>query len=231
MTSPIELALEDGRRTSFVHYPSGKSRQLLVVLAHGAGAGQRHPFLAATATGLASRGIDVVTFDFPYMHARKGAPDKAPVLEHCFRAVVDAARSLPALRRHRLFLGGKSMGGRMATHLAAQGLDGLLGVFVLGYPLHPPGQPAKLRVAHFPDMTVPLLIVQGERDTFGAPAEFEAHLMIIPTAVALHPIAGADHSLTVRGKRGPEVFEQTLETVNEWITQVASASSSSVPKI
>lgn len=223
MASPIELALEDSRRTTFVHYPADKDWRLLVVLAHGAGAGQRHPFIAATGNGLASRGIDVVTFDFPYMHARKGAPDKAPVLEHCFRAVAGAARSLPALRRHRLFLGGKSMGGRMATHLAAQGLDGLLGVFVLGYPLHPPGQPAKLRVTHFPDIAVPLLIVQGERDAFGSPTELESHLKAIPTAVVLHPVGGADHSLTVRGTRGPEVFEQTLQTVNDWISRVADA--------
>ena len=163
------LALDDGRATTVIHYPADEPRGVLFVFAHGAGAGQRHPFMTGVARGLAARGIDVVTFDFPYMHARRGAPDKAPVLEACFRAVIDAARARDGMQRHRLFIGGKSMGGRMATHLGAQGIDGLAGIVVLGYPLHPPGQPEKLRVSHLPDIRVPVLIVQGERDAFGSP--------------------------------------------------------------
>src|SRR5688572_3194288 len=118
-----------------------------MVLAHGAGAGQTHPFMVATARGLAARGIDVLTFDFPYMtKLKRGAPDRPPVLEQSFRDAIAAARGWSAAGR--LFIGGKSMGGRIATHLGAQGFDGLSGIVALGYPLHPPGQPGRLRVAH-----------------------------------------------------------------------------------
>ena len=214
----IAIELEGGKSTTATHYPAEKSRKVLFVLAHGAGAGQNHPFMVATAKGLAARGIDVVTFDFPYMHAKRGAPDKAPVLEHCFRAVIEASRRIEGAHRHRLFIGGKSMGGRMATHLGAQELAGLKGIVALGYPLHPPGAPDKLRVAHLPAISVPVLIVQGERDAFGSPAELEPHLKTMKkAAVTLHPIAGADHSLTVRSKRGPEVFEEILTTIADWI--------------
>ena len=187
------------------------------MLAHGAGAGQRHPFMVGTAQGLAARGIDVVTFDFPYMHDRRGAPDKAPVLEACFRSVIAASLEDADLSRHRLVIGGKSMGGRMATHLGAQDVDGLKGIVALGYPLHPPGQPQKLRVAHLPDITVPTLIVQGERDAFGTPKELEAPLKTMKAPVTLHVIEGADHSLTIRSKRGPEVFEGMLTVVADWM--------------
>jgi predicted alpha/beta-hydrolase family hydrolase len=213
----LAIDLGDGRSTTAIHYPAEKPRKALLVLAHGAGAGQKHPFMVATANGLAARGIDVVTFDFPYMHAKRGAPDKAPVLEHCFRAVIEAGRSIKGLSRHRLFIGGKSMGGRMATHLGAQELPDLNGIVVLGYPLHPPGQRAKLRVAHLPAIAVPVLIVQGEKDVFGSPSELEPHLKVLKAAVTLHPVDGADHSLTVRSKRGAEVFDGILTTISEWM--------------
>jgi predicted alpha/beta-hydrolase family hydrolase len=217
MTAPITIDLGNGRVTLAMPYRAAKARRELLVLAHGAGAGQRHPFMVSAATGLAARGIDVVTFDFPYMHERRGAPDKAPVLERTFRAVIAASRADKGLARHRLFIGGKSMGGRMATHLAAQGVDGLAGVVVFGYPLHPPGQPDKLRVSHLPSIAVPLLIVQGERDAFGSPAELAPHLNTMSAPVVVHPIASADHSLSVRGKRGPEVFDAMLAAVADWM--------------
>ena len=213
----IAIDAGDGKTTTANHYAAEKPRKILVVLAHGAGAGQKHPFMVATAEGLAARGIDVVTFDFPYMHARRGAPDKAPVLERCFKAVIDASRTIKGLSRHALFIGGKSMGGRMATHLGAQDVEGLKGVVALGYPLHPPGAPDKLRVAHLPEISVPVLIVQGERDAFGSPAELEPHLKTMKKAATLHPIAGADHSLTVRSRRGAEVFEDILTTISDWM--------------
>ena len=106
-------------------YPHESARATLV-LAHGAGAGQQHPVVVATASGLAGRGINVVTFDFPYMRARRNVPDKAPVLEDAFRTVIDAARAWSGAAP--MFIGGKSMGGRIATHLGAQGLDGLNGI-------------------------------------------------------------------------------------------------------
>jgi predicted alpha/beta-hydrolase family hydrolase len=213
----FDVALDGGRSTTANHYGAEKPAGVLFVFAHGAGAGQKHPFMVNTAKGLAARGIDVVTFDFPYMHAKRGAPDKAPVLESCFTAVIGASRALKGLGRHALFIGGKSMGGRMATHLGAQDVKGLKGIAVLGYPLHPPGAPDKLRVAHLPSITVPLLIVQGEKDAFGNPAEFAPHLKTMKAPVTLHAIAGADHSLTVRSKKGAEIFEGILTFVAGWM--------------
>jgi predicted alpha/beta-hydrolase family hydrolase len=219
---PFDVALDGGRTTTANHYAAEKPAGVLFVFAHGAGAGQKHPFMVNTSKGLAARGIDVVTFDFPYMHAKRGAPDKPPVLERCFHAVIDASLALKGLARHALFIGGKSMGGRMATHLGAQDVKGLKGIAVLGYPLHPPGAPDKLRVAHLPSIAVPVLIVQGEKDAFGSPAEFAPHLKMMKASVALHPIAGADHSLTVRSKKGAEVFEGILTFVADWMRELAN---------
>jgi predicted alpha/beta-hydrolase family hydrolase len=213
----FDVALPDGRSTTATLYPAGKPAKILFVFAHGAGGGQKHSFMVNAAQGLAARGIDVVTFDFPYMHAKRGAPDKAPLLESCFRSVIAAAQGQKGLAKHRLFIGGKSMGGRMATHLGAQEVAGIAGIVVLGYPLHPPGAPEKLRVAHLPSIAVPLLIVQGEKDAFGNPAEFAPHLKTMKAPVELHAIAGADHSLTVRSKKGAEIFEGILTFVAEWM--------------
>ena len=199
-------------------YPAGQAPTALLVLAHGAGAGQKHPFMVSTARGLASRGVDVVTFDFPYMARGRGGPDRPPVLEQAFRDVLDAARAWS--RATRVFIGGKSMGGRMATHLGAQGADGLRGIVALGYPLHPPGKPEQLRIAHLPAITVPVLIVQGERDTFGTPAELEPHVGAMPAAVTLHVVEGGDHSLTVRGARGKGSHEAILERITSWMASV-----------
>jgi uncharacterized protein len=198
-----------------VTYPAEGPPRALLVLAHGAGAGQKHPFMVATARGLAARGLDVVTFDFPYMARGRGGPDRPPVLEQSFRDVIDAARTWS--RATRLFIGGKSMGGRMATHLGAQALPGLHGIVVLGYPLHPPGKPQQLRVAHLSSIDVPVLIVQGERDAFGTPDEFTAHLETMKAKVTLHAIQGADHSLTVRGAKGQGVHDSILDTIVKWM--------------
>ena len=203
-----------------IHYaaaPSGSSPTLLV-LAHGAGAGQRHPFMVATARGLAERGIDVVTFDFPYMQQKRKVPDKAPVLEAAFRKAIAEALG-HVTPEHALFIGGKSMGGRMATHLAAQKQAGVRGVVALGYPLHPPGKPDQLRAAHLPSIDVPLLIVQGERDTFGTPEELRPVLRTLSAPVTLHVVEGGDHSLTTRGRRpaGGGTYATVLDTVAAWI--------------
>ena len=189
-----------------------------MVLAHGAGAGERHPFMLAVARGLAARGIDVVTFEFPYMREKRRAPDKAPVLEAAFRDAVAEARAGVGAR-HRLLIGGKSMGGRMATHLAAQGLDGLAGVAVLGYPLHPPGKPEQLRVAHLPAIRVPVLIVQGERDAFGTPDELEPHLARMTARVTVHVVPHGDHSLAVPKSAGAaqqDVYARVLDAIASW---------------
>jgi predicted alpha/beta-hydrolase family hydrolase len=198
-----------------IPYPAEGGAERVLVLAHGAGAGQKHPFMVATAKGLAARGISVVAFDFPYMRERRHVPDKAPVLEAAFREAIEAAREWSGEKR--VFIGGKSMGGRMATHLGAQGFDGLLGIVALGYPLHPPGRPDKPRTEHLPSIRVPVLIVQGERDTFGTPDELKPVIATMKATVTLHVVTGGDHSLTVRGRRKDEAFTEVLDLVARWM--------------
>ena len=184
----------------------------LLVLAHGAGGGQSHPFMVRYARGLAERGIDVVTFDFPYIQRGRSAPDRAPVLESAFRRVISGASARPEVAGSRLFIGGKSMGGRMATHIAAApeawpaDVPPLSGVVVFGYPLNPPGGPSKRspdRVSHLARITVPMLIVQGTRDNFGGPKDIDNALSgLKPAGVK----AGESAGLKSGRNRGPEVF-------------------------
>ena len=187
----------------------------LLVLAHGAGAGQQHPFMTAVAKGFATRGVDVVTFDFPYMRERRKIPDKAPVLERAFTEVVTAARQWSGATR--CFIGGKSMGGRMATHLGAAHLDGLSGIVVFGYPLHPPGKPEQLRVAHLGSIAAPVLIIQGERDAFGTPQELKPAIETMTANVTLHVVAKGDHSLSVPGRHRDEVLAEVLDVAGTWM--------------
>jgi predicted alpha/beta-hydrolase family hydrolase len=198
-------------------YRADGTPRALFVFAHGAGAGQHHPFMTGVSRALAARGIDVVTFDFPYMRQRRGAPDRPPVLEQAFRDVVAAARGWSAAVR--FFVGGKSMGGRMATHLAAQHLESLSGVVCFGYPLHPPGKPDQLRVAHLPSIAVPLLIIQGERDAFGTPAELGPHLESMRADVRLQVVERADHSLAVRGRAAADMQSELAHIAADFMTE------------
>ena len=208
---------------SITTYAAAGDAKAVLVLAHGAGAGQKHPFMVSTARELAARSVDVATFDFPYMAQGRHAPDRAPVLEQAFRVAIDEARRWS--RAARLVIGGKSMGGRMATHLGAQkerregvpgdrALDGLAGIVVLGYPLHPPGKPDQPRTAHLPSITAPVLIIQGERDTFGTPDELAPVLKTMHAPVTLHVVARGDHSLAVRGQKTPDFYD----VIERWIT-------------
>jgi predicted alpha/beta-hydrolase family hydrolase len=198
--------------------PTPSTLNALLVLAHGAGGGQGHPFMVRYAQGLAARGIDVVTFNFPYMDAGRGAPDRAPVLENAFRRVVTAAAARRDLRVDTLFIGGKSMGGRMATHVAAApdlwpgATPALDGVIVFGYPLNPPGGPSKRspdRTSHLAKIPVPMLIVQGTRDQFGGPDAIGA---VFPPTTRVLALEGADHS--PKPKYDQLVFDGVVDFVS-----------------
>ena len=217
----FSIPLRAGRATDARHYPPSQPSGRLFVFAHGAGAGQTHAFMVSVADGLAARGVDVVTFDFSYMHERRPVPDRAPALESCFETVIEAARGRKGLADRRLFIGGKSMGGRMATHLGARGMAGLEGIVALGYPLHPPGKPDQLRVAHLSSLAVPILVVQGERDAFGTPAELAPFLRGMPAGATLHVVEGGDHSLTARGRRAPDQLARVSDVVAGWMNGVA----------
>jgi predicted alpha/beta-hydrolase family hydrolase len=172
-------------------YRASERKGPALILAPGAGAGQTHPFMVRAAEGLASRGVDVMTFDFLYMHARRRLPDRTDRLEACWREAIALARA--ELRPASLFVGGKSMGGRIASHIAAAGEPAVDGLVLLGYPLHPPKQPEKLRVAHLAGIRAPILCIQGERDEFGAPDDLRPHF---PPSAQIVPTAGG-HSFTL----------------------------------
>lgn len=203
---------------------SSASPAAFLVLAHGAGAGQASPFMVRVARGLASRGITTATFDFPYMAARRKVPDRAPILEAAWRDAIDAAHG--ARGGAPLFIGGKSMGGRIASQVASQAAApaDIAGLVCLGYPLHPPGRPDQRRDAHLPSIAAPMLFVQGSRDTFGTADEIRALLPRLQRA-ALQEVPGGDHSLKVHGgaARQQEVIEGVLDGIRAWVQSGAAA--------
>ena len=149
--------------TALVYSSETPSARATLIVAHGAGAGQHSPFIVSFAHGLSGRGLDVVTFNFPYTEQHRRVPDRRPVLDACYVAVIHSVHQHFGSARAALFIGGKSMGGRIATHVAAA--DPALpvaGLVLLGYPLHPPGKPTERRDAHLRDIRRPVLIVQAD---------------------------------------------------------------------
>jgi predicted alpha/beta-hydrolase family hydrolase len=194
-----------------------------LVLAHGAGAGQKSAWMVRTAQALAERGVSCATFDFPYITAGRKVPDRAPVLEQHWRGALEEARA--SFTGLPLFIGGKSMGGRIASHIASQGVAGLAGLVFFGYPLHPPGRPDQRRDAHLAAIEEPMLFIQGSADTFGNEAEMTA-LMPSLRRAALHVIRGGDHSFKVPGgakAQGP-AFDNVIATAVDWMRGAARRS-------
>jgi len=222
-TRQEHVELQDGRKVSAVLYPAGEPRlRAGYVLAHGAGAGQTSPFIRDFASALAERGINVLTFNFPYMEARRGVPDRPDILEACFEAAVAKLRELCG-PEDRLFVGGKSMGGRIASQLAAHPdltPRALAGLVVLGYPLHPPGKPDQLRTTHLGRLELPILIFQGTKDVFGTPDELKPWFTG-PNAT-ISPIEGGDHSFKVRKANQAEIYTQIQDEICEWMGAISS---------
>ena len=208
--------------TAIVYAASGEAaRTATLIRAHGAGASQRHPFMVGFGRGLSERQLDVVTFNFLYTEQRRRVPDRMPQLVACYEAVIAAAREHLSGARERLFIGGKSMGGRAATHVAAANpalsLDGIV---LLGYPLHPPGRPDQLRDAHLPDVKRPMLFVQGTRDTFGTPSELAPIIERLSPLATLHTVDGGDHSFKITGRDAAKqaaVYGEIQDTIAAWI--------------
>jgi predicted alpha/beta-hydrolase family hydrolase len=194
----------------------------LLILGHGAGSDQRHRFLVAFAEALAARGVEVVTFNFLYTEQKKRAPDKPPMLEATWRAVIDAIR--PSLAGRRLAIGGKSMGGRIASMVAAEGAEGVEALVFLGYPLHPPDRPAQLRTKHLPAIRRPMLFVQGTRDPFGSPDELRPFLSPLEPPPVIHEIVDGDHSFAVRkrvtGRTEAEVFAEAQDAIVRFLQEL-----------
>jgi len=198
-----------------------------MVVAHGAGAGQKSQFMVRTAEGLARRDVAAATFDFPYMAEGRKIPDRPPVLEATWRAALERART--EFRGLPLFIGGKSMGGRIASQVAARrNVGALAGLVFLGYPLHPPANPAQRRDQHLPDIAEPVLFVQGSRDTFGTAGEIRDLLPRLSRAT-LHEITGGDHSFKGSAQQrasrgGPDpTLDGILDVVTTWMKSVVRA--------
>lgn len=192
-----------------------------VILGHGAGANQLHPFMRLFASGLAERGFDAMTFNFIYMEQGRHVPDPKVKLEACYTAVMEAASANKKLKGNRLVIGGKSMGGRIASQVAAQpeNKDQIAALVFLGYPLHPPGRPDKLRDAHLPEITAPMLFIQGSRDAFGSADELRATIKKHHLSATLHIVESGDHSLKVPKTIGvpqPQVYENVMDEIARW---------------
>jgi predicted alpha/beta-hydrolase family hydrolase len=179
-----------------------------VVLAHGAGAPMDSPFLEFVAAGLGKRGLRVVRFEFPYMHARRDGrrplPDRESVLLDRWRAVLAELGGRP------LVIGGKSLGGRMASLLADE--VGARGLVCLGYPFHPPGKAQRLRVAHLEGLRTPTLVVQGTRDALGSREEVAGYRL--SRSIRVHWIEDGDHSLKPRARSGRSERQNLDEAVD-----------------
>ena len=220
--TPRELAapLEGETRITALVYEASLPRVgATLILGHGAGAGQRSPFMTDFAIALAARGLDTATFDFPYTEARRRLPDRRPVLEASYRAVIE---TVPRnILNPYLFVGGKSMGGRIATHVAAEDSElAIDGIVLLGYPLHPPNRPAERRDAHLRAVGRPMLFVQGSRDGFGSPFELAPLLASLSAPATLYEIERGDHSFKVGRLGAPEqaeIYDDAQREIAEWI--------------
>ena len=220
-SSELLVDVETSASTTALVYTADRPASSVFILGHGAGAGQRSQFIIDFAGALAALGLDTITFNFLYTEQHRRIPDRLPRLQACFSRVIAVARERVASARRSLFIGGKSMGGRVATHVAADDKDlPIAGVILLGYPLHPPGRPQQLRDAHLSEVGRPMLFVQGSRDAFGVPSELRPILDRISPPPALHVVEGGDHSFRVAGRPGvrqAEVYEDIQRAIVEWV--------------
>ena len=196
-----------------------------LVLAHGAGAGMAHPFMASVADGLAERGMATLRFNFPFAETGARRPDPPPLAHRAVRAAIaEAGRRLPGVP---LFAGGKSFGARMTSQAqAAAALPGVRGLVFIGFPLHPPKQPAIARAAHLADVRIPMLFVQGTRDALADRDLVEEVVDRLGPGATLSVAQGADHGFHVSkrgGRTDAEVLAAILDAVVDWIGAVLAA--------
>ncbi|HZE68604.1 MAG TPA: alpha/beta family hydrolase [Pyrinomonadaceae bacterium] len=243
---PFTIQVTERESVSALLYaaPKAKRAGITLVLGHGAGGNQLSGFMRLFASGLADRGLDSVTFNFLYSEQGRSGPDPKLRLESCYQAVIDAVVRHRKLSGNRLVIGGKSMGGRIASQVAAAWSEkaevkheetrtkktakdkvetrtppDFAGLVFLGYPLHPPGKPEQLRDKHLKDVHAPMLFVQGTRDAFGTPDELKAIIKRLKPAATLYLIDGGDHSFKVPKSIGisqEQVYESTMDEIARW---------------
>lgn len=214
MTAERSIVWDGQQIVTAIEYRIGAP---LVVLAHGAGTDQRHPMVSGIAAALAQAGHGVMTFNYPYTEAARRAPDRAPKLLACHRAVAEEARRLTGVAP---VLAGRSMGGRMATMLAAEGEE-VAGVVCLAYPLHPVGKPDRLRIDHLGSVTVPMLFFQGSRDALSRSELFDRHIRPLPN-VDVVDMEGANHSFKGKGWDQQRIEATVVAGYEAWLSRLGS---------
>jgi len=221
---PPQLTFEAGKAgpVSALLVCPDKARACFV-FAHGAGAGMTHSFMEAFANGLGERGIASLRYQFPYMEKGSRRPDPPVIAQAAVRAAVEqAGRSCPGLP---LIAGGKSFGGRMTSQAqAAAPLPGVRGLAFIGFPLHPAGKPSTDRAKHLSDVHIPMLFLQGSRDSLAEVTLIEPVIKRLGSLATLHLVEGADHSFHVlarSGRNDREVMNEILDAFVSWAGSVA----------
>jgi predicted alpha/beta-hydrolase family hydrolase len=220
--SPATLTIADGAIRVSALLAAAPDARACYVLAHGAGAGMTHPFMAAVAAGLSARGIATLRYQFPSMEAGKKRPDPPALAQATVRAAVAAAaRELPRLP---LVAGGKSFGGRMTSQAqAASPLPGVRGLVFLGFPLHPAGRPARERAQHLAAIDLPMLFLQGTRDELATLGELTPVVDALGPRATLRLFDDADHSFHVprrSGRTDAQVLDAALDALGAWVDAV-----------
>ena len=220
---PISIAVADGVSVSGLLQTPQHARACYV-LAHGAGAGMKHPFMAAVADGLGERGIASLRYQFVYMERGSKRPDPPKLAHAAVRAAVAAAQN--AVPKLSLIAGGKSFGGRMTSQAQAETpVPGVRGLAFLGFPLHPAGRPSAERAEHLFDVKVPMLFLQGTRDTLAALDQLEPLCKALGKRATLKLFADADHSFHVPARSGrgdAQVLADVLDAFAAWVAEIAA---------
>jgi hypothetical protein len=209
----VRIKVDPGTVTA-LRTPADGDARWIFVYAPGAGSNVHDPFGAYAARELAAHGVTTLRFQFPYMEAKKRGPDRPPVLESTWRAAIEQARKGGA----RLVVGGRSMGGRIASQVVAQGVD-VEALALFAYPLHPPGRPETLRDAHLGAIKAPALFCSGTNDAFGSPEELRAAAKKVRRSV-VHLLQGADHGFNVpksSGRTREDVWAEAVGAMVGWL--------------
>jgi predicted alpha/beta-hydrolase family hydrolase len=227
-----KIEVEPGIEVSSVRaFPDGFSagESPMLILAHGAGSDMHNPFLSFVHEALAMRGIATVKFNFPYMEAGRKAPDPPQRLAQTWRSVIQRVRA--DAKPGALFVGGKSMGGRIASMVAAGG-EPVAGLVLLGYPLQPAGRPGAVRSEHFTHIMCPMLFVQGSRDRLCNLDLLRSVLTNVSAPATLHVIEEGDHSFKVpkrTGRTERQIWDEIVEVVAAWLTKAVAGLGAPLP--
>jgi len=222
-TQPSEqwtVSVGDHRTSAIWTVAGAGESQAVLILAHGAGGHMAHRTTVGLAGACHAAGLDVVRFNFLYRAAGSGPPDRMPKLKHCYAAVIDAVRARTGSRR--LLIGGHSMGGRVASMLAADGLP-CDGVLLLAYPLHPAGKPQQLRDAHLPNIKPPVMCINGTRDKLCDQNLMNQVVSRLGRNWTMHWVDGADHSFGVlkrSGRTAADVLDEIAAAIGRWSARI-----------